>query len=236
MQALLEMPNPTNTLNSLSKFYDTIKSHSSLGKSEQSYGDLLVLVILSKLPKDTIQNLARGSTTADWKFPQLMSAILREIEILEASTSNSHISPFTAAFMVNSKPLRNMKPQDKGAQTCVFCKGLHMTNQCTTTDCHQRLEIVKQNSLCFNCLGKHKVSSCPSKHRCHKCQRKHHSSLRTEAAPPKKVEHTEITPSTKAISVTKTTPQSPRKGPLVQWYFNQQQQFRFTWQATRLVC
>ena len=135
-----------------------------------------------------------------------MSAILREIEILEASTSNSHRSPFTAAFMVNSKSLRNMKPRDKGAQTCVFCKGPHTANQCTTTDCHQRLEIVKQNSLCFNCLGKHKVSSCPSKHRRRKCQRKHHSSLCTEATPPKKAEHTEITPSTKAISVTNTTP------------------------------
>lgn len=55
MQALLEVPNPTSTLCSLCTFYDTIESHScglsSLGKPEQSYGDLLVPIILGKLPK-----------------------------------------------------------------------------------------------------------------------------------------------------------------------------------------
>ena len=44
MRALLEMPAPSNTLNSLRMFHDTIESHSrglsSLGKSEDTYGDL----------------------------------------------------------------------------------------------------------------------------------------------------------------------------------------------------
>jgi len=69
MQAFIKAPNPANTLNSLHKFYDTVESHSrdlsSLGKSKQSYGDLLVSIIFSKLPKDTIQNLARGSASTD---------------------------------------------------------------------------------------------------------------------------------------------------------------------------
>jgi len=120
MQAFIEVPNPTNTLNSLRKFYDTVESHShglsSLGKSKQNYGNLLVPIILSKLSRDIIQNLARGSTSTDWKFPELMSAICREIEMLEASATNSHGSPFTAAFMVSSKPPRNTKSHDKGNQ------------------------------------------------------------------------------------------------------------------------
>ena len=164
MQALLQVPNPTNTLSSLHTFHDTTESHSrgllSLGKSEQSYGDLLVPIILGKLPKDIKQNVARNSTSTEWKFSQLMLAILREIEILETDKANPHSSPFTAAFMVNSKPPRSTKPQDKGPPACVFCKGPHTTNQCTTTDHHRRLDIVKQNNLCFNCLGKHKVSTC----------------------------------------------------------------------------
>ena len=56
MQALLEVPNPTNTLSSLRTFHDTIESHtcglSSLGKPEESYGDLLVPIIPGKVPKD----------------------------------------------------------------------------------------------------------------------------------------------------------------------------------------
>ena len=40
-----------------------------------------------------------------------------------------------------------------------------------------RKEFETKNSLCFNCLGKHKVSVCASKYQCRKCQRKHHTSL-----------------------------------------------------------
>ena len=207
MQALLEVPNPTNTLSSLCTFHDTIESHasglSSLGKPEQSYGDLLAPVILGKLPKDIKQNLARSSTSTEWKFPQLMSAILREIEILETGNTNSYRSPFTAAFIVNSKPPRSTKPNDKGPQSCAFCKGPHTANQCTITDHQRRLDIVKQNNLCFNCLGKHRVSTCSSRHRCRKCHRKHHTSLCTEANPPKKEENTKTTQVTKTTPVTK---------------------------------
>ena len=187
MQALLVVPNPTNTLSSLRTFHDTIESHSqglsSLGKPEQSYGDLLVPIILSKLPRDIKQNLARSSNSTEWKFSQLMSAILREVEILETGNTNSYRSPFTATFMVNSKSPRSTKPIDKGPQSCAFCKGPHTANLCTATDHQQKLDIVKQNNLCFNCLGKHRVSTCSSKHRCRKCHRKHHTSFCTEASP-----------------------------------------------------
>ena len=203
MQALLEVPKPTNTLTSLRTFHDTIESHcrglSSLGKSEQSYGDLLVPIILGKLPKDIKQNLARSSTSTEWKFPQLMSSILREVDILDTSNTDTNRSLFTAAFIVNSKLSRGTKQQDKGPPSCVFCKGAHTANRCTTTNHQRRLDIVKQNNLCFNCLGKHKVSTCSSKHCCRKCQCKHHTSLCTEATPPKKEkeEQTEATPVTK---------------------------------------
>ena len=80
MQALLEVASPSNTLTSLRTFHDVINSHSrglsSLGKSEDTYGDLLVPIILNKLPKETRQNLARDTTTPELTFSQLMAAIL----------------------------------------------------------------------------------------------------------------------------------------------------------------
>ena len=126
-----------------------------------------------------------------------MSAILRETEILENGNTNSYRSPFTAAFIVNSKPPQSTKPTDKGPPSCAFCKGPHIANQCTTTDHQRRLDIVKHNNLCFNCLGKHRVSTCSSRHRCRKCHCKHHTSLYTVADPPKKEENTETPPVTK---------------------------------------
>ena len=40
-----------------------------------------------------------------------------------------------------------------------------------------RIEIIKQQRLCFNCLAHHRVSQCSSKNRCRKCGGKHHTSI-----------------------------------------------------------
>lgn len=122
MQPSLNIPNPTNTLNSLRTFHDIIESHSH-GLSSLKINDLLVPIILSKLPKDIKQNLARDSTTPEWTFPQLKSALLKEIHILETGCddlckSRSHT---TAAFLVNSK-LQNNK--SKLLPLCVFVRDL----------------------------------------------------------------------------------------------------------------
>ena len=83
MQALLDMPNPNTSLTSLRLFYDTIATHTralgSLGKSQEVYGDLLVSVILKKLPVEVRRNLAREQTSAEWTFDDLTGAILKEI-------------------------------------------------------------------------------------------------------------------------------------------------------------
>jgi len=54
MKVLVEIPRTSNTLNSLRVFHDTIESHycglSSLGKSAPINGDLIVPIILGKLP------------------------------------------------------------------------------------------------------------------------------------------------------------------------------------------
>ena len=60
----------------------------------------------------------------------------------------------------------------------VFCKRLHFLGCCETVrDAQRRLDIVKKGKLCFNCLGHHRVSQCPSKSRCKGCRQKHHTSL-----------------------------------------------------------
>jgi len=104
-----------------------------------------------------------------------MSAILKEIRILETSNSASYKSMSTAMFLLNSKTPQCNKGHDKRPQSCVFCKGPHAAHLCTTiTDHQRRLDIVKQNNLC---LARHKVSQCSFKFQCRHCKRKHHTSL-----------------------------------------------------------
>jgi hypothetical protein len=88
MQALLNLPNPSNDLTNLQQFYDSMETHvrglASLGKSQESYGDLLVPIILGKLPKNLKRNLAREHSNPEWTFSQLRESIYKEIKILEA--------------------------------------------------------------------------------------------------------------------------------------------------------
>ena len=137
-------------------------------------------VVREKLPREIIVNIARTKDTPGWSLSQLMSALLKEIRILEYGAHNSLMgsSQSTAAFLVGSKPNRDRK-QDKGQPSCIFCKAPpHATHLCIVIpDRQRRLEIVKQNHLCFNCLARHKVSQCMSKFQCLRCKHKHHTSL-----------------------------------------------------------
>ena len=66
MHALVNTPKPVNTLSSLRLFHDTVETHirglTALEQSENSYGALLVPIILGKLPQEIRRNLARAHT------------------------------------------------------------------------------------------------------------------------------------------------------------------------------
>jgi len=76
MKALLNMASPTNNLASLRMFYDSVESHihglSSLGKSEHSYGDLLVPIIMNKLTTEVRYKLAREHSNSQWILSDLL--------------------------------------------------------------------------------------------------------------------------------------------------------------------
>ena len=106
LQALLHLPNPSNTLTSLQMFHNSVEGHirslTSLGKSVDSYGDLLVSIILEKLPAETRKHLARERANSDWTLQELQDAILKEIRVLESMLPQSSRNP-TAAFYAGTR-------------------------------------------------------------------------------------------------------------------------------------
>ena len=51
---------------------------------------------------------------------------------------------------------------------CRFCKQEHYSDKCTTvTDWNARIEVVKNNKLCFRCLNSnHGIKNCRTKFKC----------------------------------------------------------------------
>ena len=110
MDALLSVSPPSNTLAILQPFYDTLQNHiralSALGKSPQSYGPFLTTSIMDKLPPDIKIHMACDHYDTEWTIDDLLTRVLREIQIFEASLpvgrkqSNTRTSsiPTTASF------------------------------------------------------------------------------------------------------------------------------------------
>ena len=63
MQGLLQMPAPSNSLQSVRHFYDKMETYirglESVGQYQDTYGSLLVPIVLDKLPGEIRKNLAR---------------------------------------------------------------------------------------------------------------------------------------------------------------------------------
>ena len=183
MHALMNLPNPKNEIKSLREFYDAIENHVrgllALGWTTESYGALLVPMVLGKLPAETRKNLAREHGNLEWTINELRDSIAREIRVLEAglcvppSPAEDHLRPpiVTASFHTGAT-YQLKKPK------CIFCKGTHSSIKCDViSDQPKRMEIVKQERLCYNCLGHHKITQCQSKGCCKQCKRWHHTSL-----------------------------------------------------------
>ena len=148
MQSLLALPSPSNNLSSLHSFYDSVENHicglSALGKSKDSYGALLVPIVLGKLPIETRRNLAREHPDLEWTIDDLREAILKEIRVFEAGVYvNSNSLPIsqdpmsvTAAFFSGIHNIRQKNTSKNHA--CIYCKGVHSSTLCTIVTDHQK--------------------------------------------------------------------------------------------------
>ena len=168
-----------------------VRGLESLGRSHDSYGNLLVPIVLGKLPLDPRTTLARDHDTPSWKFEELRESILKELRIVEAgvhvnSTRGTHQipSPTVAnSFLIQKEGRHPQTASLKRPEVdmgCTYCKGPHTEYKFqVVTDCQEKWSVIKRVKLYSNCPESHKSSACQSRHRCYKCKGKHHPSLCT---------------------------------------------------------
>ncbi|CAC5398877.1 unnamed protein product [Mytilus coruscus] len=134
------------------------------------------------MPSEIRKHLTREHGSTDWFIGDLRRSIFKELAILESGRSTQTFETATYTFFTNSKsreiwPNTN-SPQKSYQISCAYCKEPHFSSECTKyTDQNDRMKIVKEDRLCFNCLRRHPVVDCKSKSNCKKCDRRHHTSL-----------------------------------------------------------
>ena len=168
-------------MHSLRLVYDKISVHTRglatrIRISADQYGNLLIPVIMSKLPNEIRLQIARKSTQEVWKIDELLDIIKKEVEAREATErikadntqlhgNKSHGHNSTAGSFLS-------KQDQKFTIRCAYCKELHFSASCTkVTDPEKRKDILRNTNRCFNCLRiRHCVSNCQSSKCCRHCK------------------------------------------------------------------
>ena len=193
MESIINSPSPTNNKTNLREFYDTCESKirglEALDVKADSYGNLLIRILLKKIPEELTQLIFRANPSADTCLTKLRTELRKEIETRErshtAATSKRAVSedevlvPTTGTFLTTTdQGACKFNYQTKG-KNCVYCNGSHRSEKCDKLKTiEERLAFLQQHKRCFNCASfKHSSNRCKSKGRCLKCQRKHHTSI-----------------------------------------------------------
>ncbi|KAL6418839.1 hypothetical protein ACFW04_011733 [Cataglyphis niger] len=162
----------------------TVSSLESIGRPITSGEDLFVHLVVDLL--DSRSRREWESAISDKTDPpsyteliQFLDQRLHTVESLQPSKPEPSAAKPGATSGHSSRVLHVRKPEGN-CDRCSLCRQEHYIMLCDAYKAKTALERrqhVERHQLCFNCLGKHKVSDCPSKKTCSICDAHHHSTL-----------------------------------------------------------
>ena len=189
VDALLKLESVSNIheISKVRNLYDTIETHirspANLEIPSESYGTILIPMILAKLPQEMQLLISRKVGKDNWKLDDLLREFRIELEARERcslihttaekkDTIRKTNEPYTSAALFTTGDTTPI-------QRCSYCGEQHLSSKCNIiTDIAARRAILRRKGKCFACLKSgHIVRHCPSKFSCPKCGNNHHVSL-----------------------------------------------------------
>ena len=191
VSSLLKLPSlfNCNDIRKLRQLYDTIEVHirglQSLDVSSETYGMLLVPVLLSKIPEEIRLIIGRKVKDDTWDLDTLITNLKEEIDAREKCTlvkASAEHAPKKQNYINHNKRPSSASAlylSNNRGESCGFCGNKHALQDCfNVTSIQARKEILRKAGRCFMCLRKnHLARECNSKGKCFKCSQKHHISL-----------------------------------------------------------
>ena len=188
MEEFFRLPSCTgDRAQPLRRLYDKMMVHirglKSLGIETTHYGNVLIPVLMSKLPDEVRLRVARENREETWEINHLMSSILTEVEARETSegtrilSQKSVVHPKTHGGGLN--PAASSLVTDSYSIKCVYCGEAHYSASCKqVSSVRDHKETLIRMGRCFICLkSNHRARDCESHRNCRYCHRRHHQSL-----------------------------------------------------------
>ena len=157
-----------HNLKAIRHMYDLVETHvrglKSLGVNSDSYGSLLLSVLIQKIPPELQLILSREIGGDNWDLDDLLKRLQDEIAARE------RIGTPAPPSLPNSQPMKKSgrgSPNGTAAtlfassnsSSCCYCQGSHPSGRCEAiTDVKQRTKILMKAGRCFVCLRKYHIS------------------------------------------------------------------------------
>jgi hypothetical protein len=194
MEELLNLPavSDIHKVSKIRQLYDSIEAHirslRNLGIDSNSYGSLLVPLIVGKLPDEMRLNVARNLEKNEWNIDKLLCKFKLELEARKRCITIPECSS-PKPFQGKGARIRGKLPYSsstlllgKGPSSvpyCSYCSKQHTSASCPiVTDVAARRAILRRKGKCFLCLRSgHIIKHCDSPYKCQKCGGHHHVSI-----------------------------------------------------------
>ncbi|GFT86016.1 uncharacterized protein NPIL_238451 [Nephila pilipes] len=141
---------------------------------------LLLNIILQKLALETRKQYELSLITTEVPdFDDLIEFLEKRYLVLNNISRNLSVRSKYFEKGNNTKALFVKSPSLNSA-LCLLCKNVHALYKCESflnLTPEKSYAFIRNNNLCLNCFGLHKVAYCRSKFTCITCKSKHHSLL-----------------------------------------------------------
>jgi len=205
IRSILDCPRVEEAaVQSLQALYSTVCTHvaalKAMGQPVDQWDAWLVTILVSRLDK---------ATAHSWQLRQRNSELPKYIDleaflasrcvaletsesyVLEANGSQRGLNTKKQVASITSRKAL-ITASIKPAWPCPCCKEVHRLYSCEkfkTLKISERLDLVRDKRLCFNCLAPfHTADSCKSSYACRKCKRRHNTILHFEKASEEQLE------------------------------------------------
>ncbi|XP_065089697.1 uncharacterized protein LOC135710919 [Ochlerotatus camptorhynchus] len=204
-----ESAHELNTL--VDDFQRHVKALGKLGEPIKHLDTPLTFILCNKLDVSTLRSWEHETRQKEEvKYDELVEFLIQHVRMLKSVSSDlQHRSQGATIKVAGTIPKKSTSVKsianaatnesNSNALQCHACSQKHQLYQCPTfanLSVKQRLELISQRSLCWNCFRpNYQAKICKSKFSCRTCHARHHTLLHDQAAP-------KITPN----PATKSTP------------------------------
>ena len=177
LQPITSMKNVSGSRAMYNLAEGNVRNLSSLGVPSDTYGKLLVHLLIEKIPHSLRLVISREFDDEVWDLENMLKYFKKELFAKERCASLVNEKPYNP----NNRNENTMAVFLSGQQkVCwVYCQGEHFPTKCDKViDINARKEILKNSSFYYLCLKTGHVSKkCTKNYICRICSKKHHISI-----------------------------------------------------------